>query len=417
MKRSRRGWMWFLPWILLLCAIFVCAAAFCLQNRTDVQYRAVYTLYVTPDAAYDADPEQMARECQILTQTDAFRKSVLANTQSDGKTRVTVKSVENTCVLELAVVGPDASIVGSLANAAGDELCMQLPLLLPVQNATTIQRASVPLEADRFSDRVWLTMVAVVVLLAFVLLLCCCDGREVLSFSSPRADDFCLGGIHDVRRSIKLCLKKRGKKDRNMIWECADRSVLEEVRQLVLRLRVAPNGNAAGSFLMTAVDETAQDEAVTALLASELAQQGFRVLLLEAGEHAALTEELLNVRVQNDLCDYLSGHCKLTDAMAHTRISTLFYMRAHRSNQAVASFAATAGYADLMKNAKACFDFVIVHAAPVYDASDAAMLCLSTDAVVLLAQDERCTLEQIEKAAMGFAKLHRPARGVVFTRV
>lgn len=415
MKRSGQGQVRLFPWIILLCAIFVCIAAFCLQQKADVQYKAVYTLYVTPETEYTAEPERMARECQLLTQTDAFRESVLAVAQSDGKSRMTVKTVENTCVMELAVVGPDAAVVRDLANAAGDELCIRLPLMLPVQDVKTVQRASAVVEADRSVDRVWMFMLTAIVLLAAVLLLCCSGRADEGGIASSDADVFCLGEIHNLKRCMKLWRKKHSRKNGNVLWDFAEQSVLEEIRQLVLRMRVSPRDRCAVSFLMTPLHEKAQDEAVSALVASELAHQGFRVLLMEMTEQTARMEEWLRVQVQRDLHDYLDGRCGATEAMARTDIPALLYMRAHRADREAASFAASAAFADLMKKAKTQFDFVIVHAPPACDTSDAAMLCLNTDAVVFLARDEKCTFEQIRKTAMLFANLHKPARGVVFT--
>lgn len=418
MKRSRRGWTWFLPWIILLCAIFVCIAAFCLQNRTEVQYKAVYTLYVTPEAGRSVQPDQLARECQLLTQTEAFRNAVLSSAISDGKSRMQVKAVQDTCVLELSVAGPDAAVVSSLANAAGDELCSQLPRMFPVQEAKAMQRASVPVAADRSMDQIWLFMVASVVLLASVLLIACfTGGKATLSSACAQSDAFCLGNIHDTRRSVKRCLKAAARRKHSTLWDCADREMLEEIRQLVLRLRISPRGHLASSFLFTALKQDAQEETVAVLAASELAHQGFRVLLVEADARAAQTEDLLNVQPQNDLYDCLDRRCGLEDALTRTDIAALFYLRAYRPDRATASFAAASAFADFMNCVKTHFDFVIIHSSPADETADAAMLCLNVDSVILLARDESCTLEEIENTARQFARLRKPARGVVFTAV
>ena len=190
--------------------------------------------------------------------------------------------------------------------------------------------------------------------------------------------------------------------------------MLEEIRQLVLRLRISPTDHKAVSFLFTALKNDAQDEVVSALVALELAHQGFRVLLVEAADSAAKMEKLLNAPVKNDIYDYLGG-CRMENVFSYTAMSMLFYMRAYHPKQTVASFAALPSFAKLMNSARSYFDFIIVHAAPEKEKADAAMLCLHTDAVVLLAREESCTLEQIEHTARKFARMRRPARGVVFT--
>ena len=45
------------------------------------------------------------------------------------------------------------------------------------------------------------------------------------------------------------------------------------------------------------------------------------------------------------------------------------------------------------------------------------MLSLATGSTILIARDERHTLDEIETAARELARLGKPARGVIFTRV
>lgn len=422
MRRSGRGWVRALPWIVVLSLLAGCVTAFYLRDHTAETYRAAYTFYVTPnaDGTYAGDPVRLARECQLLTQTDGFQRSVLENVHSDGCTRVLVEAVNRTYMLEVAAIGPDMQIVCDLANAVGDELVDWLPRTLQAKKTQPIERAKLPDKPYHVYRNAYIAAVSAGVLVVLSLLAACLPSRRrPMSFASAQADVFCLGAVHDTRRKTAKYLKKSGKKTfrSGTLLEAMDRFIREDVRQLALMLRTSGAKQKPGSYLFTALDDDEEDSAVVALLASELAQQGFRVLLLEMDAQRRQLGRLLGVQATADLCDCLKGRAALSDAMVSTAIANLSFVDALHPDVPVASIAATSAFAEFMKKAQSHYDFVFVHAAPRNENTDAAMLSLTTASTILLARDEKYALEEIEAAARELVKLHKPAKGVIFTRV
>lgn len=419
MRRRGRGFGKALPWIILLSLLAGCVTAFYIRDFEQPVYRAAYTFYVTPNAngVLSDDPVRFAQECQLLTQTDSFQRAVLEKVQSDGKTLVKVEAVSRTYMLEVSASGPDAQIVQDLANGVGRELCQWLPRALQAQSALEIEMAQLPSEAFHACRNERIAAVAIGMFVVTSLLACCLvGGRKPLSFAAPQADVFCLGSVHDTCRVSRRFAKKkkRNPAKTGMLLDVVDRSIREEVRQLALMMRTGKNGS--GSYLFTAMSDDAEDGAVTALVAGELAQQGFRVLVVEMDARRKLSA-LLASQAEYDLYDCLKGRCELSSAVTHTDIPTLFFIDCLHDDQPVAAIAATAPFAAFVRRAQERFDFVILHAAPRNDNADAAMLGLTTGSTILIARDERHTLEEIENAAREMARIGKPARGVIFTRV
>ena len=422
MRRTGCGFWKALPLIVVLSFLSGCVTAFYIRDFETEIYRASYTFHVTPNAAgvYAGDPVRLAQECQLLTQTDSFQRAVLENVQSDGATFVEVESIDRTYMMEVSATGPDRQNVQALANGVGRMLCGWLPRALQAQSAREIEPAVLPEEPFQAYRNARIAAVMIGVFAVASLLACCfTPGKKPLSHAASQADAFCLGAVHDTHRSQKRFERKRKRRPdkAGMFLDNLERSIREEVRQLVLMLRTSAGRDGSGSYLLTAMREDAEDGALAVLLSSELAQQGFRVLLVEMDAGRRELSRLLGAQAQFDLYDCLKGRCELSSAVTHTGIPTLSFIDCLHADLPVASIAATAPFAAFVRKVQEHFDFVILHAAPRNDNADAAMLSLATGSTILIARDERHTLDEIETAARELARLGKPARGVIFTRV
>jgi len=179
---------------------------------------------------------------------------------------------------------------------------------------------------------------------------------QVISFADSQADAFRLGAVGDVGPDVKRFLKKNQKQPtQGTFLEHVDRLVREDIRQLVLLLRSRPIRQKGFSMVLSAMRNTDDDAAVTALLASELSQQGFRVLLMEMDAEEASLRRLLDVRPQADLYDYLNGRAELSDVMTRTRVPNLMFVDMLHPEIPVADFAARQTFAAFLENSALYF--------------------------------------------------------------
>lgn len=421
MRCAGRKWLRALPWILGLCIAAGCAVGLFVLRYETPYYQAVYTLCAQPEAGRDgwSDMQMLSQDCDALTHTQTFRHAVLSDVSSDGRTCVQVKAQRGTHMLQIVATGPDAAAVQALANAVGDALIERIPRMFDVASAQEVERAQLPRSAANPPAK---CQIAAAVLAVFLLgsLSACLFGsdRRRVRFDQPSAAPFCLGAVPDVRRAAKRFQQKNAKKscDGMLLWQM-DRLIRESLRRVLLRLRSPKEQEGGQCMVLAAVREEEESAAATVLLASEMAQQGFRVLLLEMDAAYPQLAGLLGVKAKADLHDYLLNHAEWSETIVSTPLSTLVFIDWLHPDVEASALAATDAFAAFLKSARSHFDWVLLHAAPTAACADAAMLSLVSDGMVLMAQDDQYEQKDIEKAARLQAQLGRPAKGVVFTGV
>lgn len=388
-----------------------------IQRYETPVYRAVYTFYAIPQGEESIQSARMlARDCARLTHTNTFRQAVLKSAASDGQTSVDVQAVDGTHMLEVSAVGPDSQIVHNLANAVGVELCDRLPRMFHAQGVKEIERAALPAEPFVPFASARIAAAALAAFVVMSLLVCCIPGgKEKLSCFCEEADEFRLGAVGDTRRLTRRYLKKAHMG--GMLLQQADRFIREDIRQLVLVLRTTMSQEAGCSLVLTSMHPDEEETALTVLLASEMAQQGFRVLLMEMSTQKPTLSELLGVKARADMHDYLAGRAELGEVIQHTQLKNLSFVDSLHPGAGVADLAATPAFGAFIRNAEAHFDFVILRTDSRAASSDASMLGLVTSSTLLLVRDEAYTLDEIQAAAREMVRLGKPAKGVVFTRV
>lgn len=424
MRTAARRWKHALPWIALVCVIVGCAMAIYTTLYESDFYRAVYTLHALPDLPEtERSPlesaRMLARDAHVLTESDAFRQTVLRTARSDGRSYVQVKGIDGTHMMEVIVTGPDARLIAELANAIGCELCVQLPSALGARSTGEVEPAR-EAESPAGPRRVVKTVAAALCVFVAASLLSCLivSDRAPLCFDDAKAEAFRLGAIADTRRDVRRFLKRSKKQAHSgTVLTTVNRLIRENVRRAALSLRTIRPEIDGRCVLTAAAKQDEESPVFAALLSGELAQQGFRVLMINLDSGEDRLSRLLGVKPRADLYDYLMNRAEMDEMMLRTPIQTLAFIDNLHPEIPVADFAATQTFADFLSSAKSHFDFVILYARDMSCASDAAMLSLLADGTLLTAHDGRMTAEEIDSAARTLATIGKPARGVVFTGV
>lgn len=420
MARAARRWRHAFAWILCLCMLAGCAmATFTWLYEPDV-YRAVYTLYAQPTA--EAAPleasRMLARDCAALTRTQAFRQAVLAQTRSDGMCRVSVQGIDGTHLMELSVVGPDAHIVQTLANVAGQTLVEWLPATFDVTEAREITAAEKP-DAPFAPNRLCKTALAVLAAFAIGSLLACLFGADRVPFDMEQMAETTpfpmLGTVADVHREAKRFSKQR-KKRGGMFLSRVDRLVRENVRAAALKLRMMLGGK-GGIAVLAGLRSSDEQATFAALVAGELAAQGYRVLLVEMEGQTTELASLLNVDTRADLSDYLRGRAALRDIVVRPQDSTLCFIDQKHHGQSAAEIVSQTGFSVFCQSARSNFDYVLFNASPVDGCCDAAMLGAYADVTLLCARDGAYTAREIGRVVGELRGVVRRFGGVALTRV
>ena len=423
MSRAACRWRHSLPWIACLCVVVGCAMAVYTWLYEADRFTAVYTFYAQP-AGYETEKapleasRMLARDCRALTRAEGFREAVLlAGVQSDGMSYVDVRGVDGTHMLEVTVTGPDATIVTGLANAAGRRLLEEVPALFGAGAVREITPAATPQTAcapNRPAKVAWAVLAAFAA--GSLMGLLWGSERRPVRFDGPEAAELRaprLGAVADIRRELKRFDRRvQKKRETGMLLDGMERLVRENVRALVLRLRAQKGG----TIVVAALRQEDGGAELTALLAGELARQGFRVMAVEMDGRGARLAGLLNANARADLLDYLRGRASLSETAVKTRDGTLCFIDCLHAEESIAGMAATPGFAAFLKSARANFDYVLFNAAPLENCADAALLGTLAGQTVLAGRDGAYAAEEWNAATEELQNVVRCLSGVVFTQ-
>lgn len=416
--RWKRAWLW----VLLAVVLAGCAAAVYAWRYTDDVYAASYAFRVTPHAEQPMQAEDsvavLAADCQRLTEAEDFRRTVLADTRSDGKSRVKVEAVAGSLTIRVKVWGPDAHIVQEMANGIGRQLCSEVPNMLWITQVAEEQAALTP-DAPVGPPRIWMVLLAAAGAFVLASLLACCFGRADgnLHFDDAAVRSLMIGAVASTRRCLPLGRGRQSQYENGMILPLVSRLIRENVRQIAMVLRSHATRGQGCSIVLAPVKEDRETAPVTALIASELASQGFKVLLMELNAEKPLLRLLLDTRPQADLLDYLSGQARLNDVLSSTRTRNLYFVDWLHPNDMIDDVAVQPSFAEFLQGVQMHFDFILLHAADVSSGCEAAMLSLLTDGMILMVRDGAVSEEELEAAACDLEQMGQPANGVIFTGV
>lgn len=184
---------------------------------------------------------------------------------------------------------------------------------------------------------------------------------------------------------------------------------------------VAANGQAAASnsaghkvILVTSPCPSEGKTTTVAHLASVLAEAGKLVLAVSADFRRPCLHEFFGVDREPGLTDLLSGRSDapaLADLVRRTAIPGLSVLTAGGATANPAKILPEAK--NLLRAARECFDFVLVDAAPLLAANDAAELAQAVDIVLVQARSGQTTRAAASAAAEMLSRVNAPVIGAV----
>lgn len=403
MRKAGRRWRNALPYVCFFCLALTLAMGLYTWRYEPDRYRAEYAFFAEPPYAAGQDAVQLSRmlvqDCDALLDTQAFQDKVLSACASDGLTRLNALGKDGTHIIRVAAVGVSPQIVTDLANAAGQELLLQAQSVLGATNGKELARAALP-DAPFAPNRPLKTLWMLLVSFAGLSLLGALFGssRAAMQWKPGRVGQTalpCLGGVVEMERLLRG-YEKRKRRNTPTFYDEADHLVRENVREVVLALR-ASSERPIGSLTVTGMG-TASPE-FSLLLASELATEGFNVLLMEMDAYAPQLREWLGARGRMDVLDCIDNESALGAALQPTAMPRLCFMDACHAPGFVTALAATDAFAAFLDDAVHTFRYVILNAPPADTLSDAAMLGAVTDATLLTVRDGRYACQEIDALA------------------
>lgn len=415
MRWTIRKWFRALPWMVLACTAVCCAMAiYTWRFEADV-YRASASLYAMPEQNTTFAVHMLAADCSALVETEEFAHQI----SLEEDVSLELHTATDSHLLEIAAVGTDVQAVFETANRAANALQIALETTLQAQNTALVQLPQLPqkpIGPNRVGKLQWTALIS----FALCSLLGGCLGEDPrkMRFSDSSADAFRLGIMTDTRAErIRHQKKVRKNKANGTLLQHVDRFTCESARRCVLEMRRLFGEVNARAVALVPVRHNEENAAATLLMASEMAQQGYRVLLMDMDARHAMISRLLGVKTQADVADFLTQRAELDEVVIQTAQLRLSFMNWMHPETDLAELTGSDAFTRFLKSACGHFDYVLMHTPAVCESSDAALLALAADEAVLMVPDGTLTERAVLETADELRRCGKPALGVLFTGV
>src|SRR6266536_3065455 len=152
-------------------------------------------------------------------------------------------------------------------------------------------------------------------------------------------------------------------------------------------------------------------------LAIALAQDGHRVLIIDADLRKGCCHTRLKVENHKGLSNVLTGHLKLEQGIQATRINGLSLMSAGILPPNPSDLLGSRKMREIMNTLRESFNFILIDSPPVIAVSDATILSVVSDGVILVFHGQRTTTVSARQALERLDAIRAPILGVVLNGV
>jgi polysaccharide biosynthesis transport protein len=180
----------------------------------------------------------------------------------------------------------------------------------------------------------------------------------------------------------------------------------ETLRAVWLTLRTPGRAERGTSILVTSSEIGEGKTTIALATAQRMAMDGSRVLLIDADLRRKRLSATIKLDAAQPLEKVLSGEVALDDAVArHHGVDCLLARKGGHPNPV--GLILSDGFADLLENSRAQYDFVVLDSPPVLRVADALLIASLCQHVLYVVQADRLPAALVEEAIGRFAEADR----------
>jgi protein-tyrosine kinase len=193
-------------------------------------------------------------------------------------------------------------------------------------------------------------------------------------------------------------------------------AVREAYSQTFLSVRFALLGRPGGSVLVSAVDSTAAAAPLAANLAILAAQEGERVVLIDADPHSPTLDNLFTLSTRPGFSSLIRHDgADVAAAVQETDVPKLWLVGAGDEGGYPGGIGRAPALAEVVRRLKAGVERLILIGAPILSHVDSMDLCPHVDGVVLAVAPGKTHRLDAARAREVLDRVHAPLLGVVLT--
>ena len=226
------------------------------------------------------------------------------------------------------------------------------------------------------------------------------------------------------RRRRRAASRKGPRADRSLTHYSATHpgsSVSEAFRSLRTSLMFSTPEGMPRSVMVTSASPSEGKTSTAANLATVLAQNGSRVLIIDADlRKPSLHKDFGKPRspgLTNSIAQVQRSGSLETPAIHETDVDGLALMPAGHSTPSPAELLSSSRFSQVIADCRSIYDYVIIDAPPIIGLADAVILSRIVDGVVLVAAAGQTGKENFRVAVRRLQQVQAPVLGVVLNRV
>ncbi len=171
-------------------------------------------------------------------------------------------------------------------------------------------------------------------------------------------------------------------------------------------------------YAITSSTESEGKTTCSVNIALSLAKSGKSVLLIDADLRKPAVCKTLGINIEGEkgVYDIVTGRKKFEESVKYIEKLNLYMLVASSAVQDPSETLASEAMADIIKEAKKNFDFVIVDCPPAGVVADAAIVANYTDTIIFVTAEERVAIPQIEYALSDLVTAKAEILGCIYNR-
>lgn len=423
---------------LILIPLLVLAATVLILRQQPDYYSAQTKLYVLTDYTdssgqirYDADVStQFAGDFKELIKTPQViqaTENALGNSPHIEKNvAFDVSAVAGTRVLKVTATSRSPELSRAAANTISKVF---VEYIARITKADTITIASEAVQPATPSSPARLKISIAAYALTLLLLSVLYLALEIMNTTLRTSDEVesatglpVLANIEDYRKKLKRSLAKN--KRGQLLGDCVSVTTRESVKTLATNVEFCFTRKSLQTLMITSTFSVEGKSSLSILLAEALANDNYRVLIVDTDFRKPCIGELLRIRNKSDIIDYIYSDMKLQNIVSrthHDRVHFIDYAHAFVSTSHIYNYNR---FRQLIQEAKNNYDVVLFDTPPLGFFIDAAILSGMVDGTLLsigkgVAKRERVkdVIAQLQKAnaniigtVLNFTDLNKRAR-------
>ncbi|CAM3086701.1 CpsD/CapB family tyrosine-protein kinase [Sporolactobacillus spathodeae] len=176
-------------------------------------------------------------------------------------------------------------------------------------------------------------------------------------------------------------------------------SLSEEYRTLRTNISFAKAGGDLRSLLVTSSEAGEGKSTTASSLAIVMAQQGKKVLLIDADTRKPSQHEFFDTDNSRGLTNVLTGQSEFGNVVRPTRLAQMFLMTSGPVPPNPADLLSAPEMSRVIQQAKDHFNVVILDSPPVLAVSDARLLATLCEGILLVVKSGSAEIDKVKKAA------------------